>query len=228
MHSCKETRKLLIEQALDQMPSDQSQTMLAELEHCAACREEFASLRSVLRVANQAMESALPAENFWSGYHARLQQSLERDSSSAPRPRTESGALVLLRSLLQRLATASVRVPVPVAAVLIILFGLSIVFAMHSRRQPTTESPSGTSTVVTKTVEVPVIQQRTVTRVVYRDRSRHTVTDIARIEKAPRSAAKLTNRTNEPVANTPISLVGFKPTSDPKLTIIKGSYRDEK
>jgi hypothetical protein len=228
MHNCKETRKLLIEQALDQIPSDQSQALLVELEHCAACREEFASLRSVLRVANQAMESARPAESFWSGYHARLRQSLERDSSPHSRPRTEAGALVLLRSLLQRLATASVRVPVPVAAVLIILFGMSIVFATYSRRQPATQLLTGTPTVVTKTVEVPVIHERTVTRVVYRDRSRRTGSDIARLEKAQRNEAKVANRTNEPVANAPISLVGFKPTSDPKLTIIKGSYRDEK
>jgi len=227
MHNCKATRRRLIEEVLNLTPSDQSGQILAELERCPHCREEFASLRSVLRIADQGMESALPAESFWSGYHARLRQSLELDSSLASRPRTESGVLVVLRSLLQRLATASVRVPVPVAAVLIILFGLSIVFATHSRRQPTTESLSGASTVVTKTVEVPVIQERTVTRVVYRDRSRQATSNIARIEKTPRSAAKVTNP-NEPVANTPISLVGFKPTSDPKFTIIKGSDRDEK
>ena len=228
MHNCKATRKRLIEEALNQTPSDQSGPFLAELEQCPSCRGELASLRSVLRVADQAMESALPAESFWLGYHARLRQSLERDSSFDSRPSGETGALVLLRSLLQRLATASVSVPVPVAAVLVILFGLSIVFATHSRRQPTTEPFSGTSTVVTKTVEVPVIHERTVTRVVYRDRSRRTFSDIAGTEKAARSAAKATNRPNEPVANTPISLVGFKPTSDPKFTIIKGSYRDEK
>ena len=228
MHNCKETRKLLIEQALDQTSSDQSQSLPAGIEHCSACREEFASLRSVLRVADQAMEAALPSDRFWSGYHARLRQSLERDSSLASRPRTETGALVLLRSLLQRLATASVPVPVPVAAILMILFGLSIVFAMHSRRQPITESLAGTPSVVTKTIEVPVIQERTVTRVVYRDRSRRTISDLARIEKTARTESKGTGQKNGPVANTPISLVGFKPTSDPKLTIIKGSYRDEK
>jgi hypothetical protein len=121
-----------------------------------------------------------------------------------------------------------VPVPVPVAAILMILFGLSIVFAMHSRRQPITESLAGTPSVVTKTIEVPVIQERTVTRVVYRDRSRRTISDLARIEKTARTESKGTGQKNGPVANTPISLVGFKPTSDPKLTIIKGSYRDEK
>jgi hypothetical protein len=228
MHNCKASRKRLIEEALDQTPSDQSGPLLAEIERCPACREEFASLRSVLRVADQAMESALPAESFWSGYHARLRQSLERDPSLASRPRTETGALILLRNLLPRLATASVSVPVPVAAILVVLFGLSIVFAMHSRPQPIAEPLTGTSSVVTKTVEVPVIQERTVTRVVYRDINRSTTRDRARLEKTARSAAKVTDRRNETTDSTPISLVGFKPTSDPKLTIIKGSYRDEK
>ena len=233
MHNCKATRKRLIELALDKTPPGQGEPLLDELERCRPCREEFASLRSVLRVADQAMEAALPSENFWSGYHARLRQSLAHDSASRAsspglRPRPETGAPILLRNLLQRLATASVSVPVPVAALLILLFGLSIVFAMHSRQRPIVEPLSGTSPVVTKTIEVPVIQERTVTRVVYRDRSRRTTSDIARFEKTARTESKVTDRRNEPVADTPISLVGFKPTSDPKLTIIKGSYRDDK
>ena len=228
MHNCKATRKQLIEEALNETPSDQSGPLIGELARCPSCREELASLRSVLRMADQAMESALPAESFWSGYHARLRQSLEHDASPASLPRTDTGALLRLRSQLQRLATASVRVPVPVAAVLIILFGLSIVFATHSRRASTTSAPFGTPPVITKTVEVPVIQERTVTRVVYRDRSRRPSSDIARVEKTSRSEGKVPNRASEPAVNTPISLVGFKPTSDPKLTIIKGSYRDEK
>jgi hypothetical protein len=120
-----------------------------------------------------------------------------------------------------------VQVPVPVAAILVVLFGLSIVVATHSL-QPIAESLTGTSSVVTKTVEVPVIQERTVTRVVYRNINRPTTRDTARLEKTARSAAKVTDRRNETTDSAPISLVGFKPTSDPKLTIIKGSYRDEK
>ena len=145
MHNCKATRKRLIEEALDETLSSQG-ALLAELEPCPACREEFASLRSVLRVADQAMESALPTESFWSGYHARLQQSLVRDASLASRPRSETGALVLLRNLF----TTSVRVPLPVAAILIVLFGLSIVFATHSRTQPIMEPLARTSSVVTR------------------------------------------------------------------------------
>ena len=229
MHNCKATRKRLVELALDKTQSNHNEALRDELERCRECREEFVSVRSVLRVADQAMEAALPSDSFWSGYHGRLRQSLERDSASRdPSPRTAAGALVMLRNLLPRLATASVSVPAPVAAMVIVLFALSIAFAMHSRRRPITEPLSGTSPIVTRTVEVPVIRERTVTRVVYRDRSRRSISDTARTEKTARTESKATDRRNEPMANTPISLVGFKPTSDPKLTIIKGSYRDDK
>ncbi|HEY6122461.1 MAG TPA: hypothetical protein VIV66_21075, partial [Pyrinomonadaceae bacterium] len=94
MHNCKETRKRLIEEALNQTPSDQSGPFLAELGQCLSCREEFVSVRNVLRVTDQTIESVLPAESFWPGYHARLRQSLERDDSLASQPHTEAGALV--------------------------------------------------------------------------------------------------------------------------------------
>jgi hypothetical protein len=229
MHDCKAIRKQLIELALDETPSDQSEPLLDELARCHPCREEYASIRSVLRVTDQAMQAALPSENFWSGYHARLRQSVRNNSESGDfwlaRPRAKTNRPPRLRNFLQRLATASVPVPVPVAAIVIVLFGLSIVFAMQSR--PLTLVPVTGTSPVTRTVEVPVIRDRVVTRVVYRDRSQRPTSDIARTAKTKRMESKVTDRQND-LANTPISLVGFKPTSDPKLTIIKGSYRDEK
>lgn len=219
MHNCKAIKKNLIEEALGQTPSDQNGSLRDEIKQCPACREEFASLCSVLRVADQAIGSALPPETFWPGYQARLRQSLERDSSLSARP-SNTGAWANLGNLVRRLATASV--PVPVAVVLIILIGLSIAFAMQARRQPAAELLSGPAPAVIRTVEVPLIHERTVTRIVYRDRSRD------REERTARIKSKLTDKPNLSLANAPISLIGFRPTSDPKLTIIKGSYRDEK
>src|SRR2546428_7280531 len=54
-------------------------------------REEYAALRNALRIADQAKQSALPAGNFWSGYHARLRQRLEAGSQSeVPSPALRS------------------------------------------------------------------------------------------------------------------------------------------
>ena len=216
MHNCKANRETLIALALN--PCDQIQPLPAELETCATCREEYAALRNALRVADQAKQSALPAESFWPGYQARLRQRLETGSQSeVPSDAFEKRAS--LRTLLGNLFTSSVRVPVPLAAALLIFLGGSFALALNFRRPIAPPQPI----VETKTVEVPVpqekIREKIVTRIVYRERDRR---------QSPRVQANvIAARPNEP-AETPISLVGFKPTNEVKLTIIKGSYRDEK
>lgn len=229
MHNCKATssrlfelavRSRLFELAVDETLPDEDQRLWAELAQCSACREEYASLRNALRVADQAMQSALPGESFWSGYHARLRARLEDSSTSTvashtARPRLGGGLL----SGLRKIATAYVRVPVPVAAVLILFLGVSSVLAVNWRRSLNAQKLVDVPTVITKTVEVPVVQEKIVTRVVYRDRNqtagRRSVNAVAGSEK----------RTP---GETPASLIGFKPTNEVNLTIIKGSYRDEK
>ena len=105
--------------------------------------------------------------------------------------------------------------PIPLAAALLVFLGGSFVFALNSRRPLSPPPPI----VVTKTVEVPVpqekIREKVVTRVVYRERDRR--------QPSRAKANAIAARRNEP-AETPISLVGFKPTNEVKLTIIKGSY----
>jgi hypothetical protein len=182
------------------------------------CREEYAALRNFLRVAEQAKQSALPAESFWPSYRARLRQRLEAGSQSAV-PSSAFEKRAGLKTLLGNLFMSSVRVPVPVAVGLLLFLVVSFAFALNSRRPIKTPQPI----VVTKTVEVPVpqetVRERVVTRVVYRERDRR--------QTAGAKANTIAARRNEP-AETPISLVGFKPTNEVKLTIIKGSYRDEK
>jgi hypothetical protein len=215
MHNCKATREILVALALN--PSDQIQSLPAEFETCATCREEYASLRNVLRVADQASQSALPAESFWPGYHARLRQHLEtRLQPAVPAPAVESRNNLPTR--LRNLLMASIRVPVPMAAALLILIGGSLVFALNSRRPIGPASPI----IVTRMVEVPreTIRDKVVTRVVYRDRDR-----------GPSPSAKVTaiaRRQPKSSTDTPISLVGFKPTNEINLTLIKGGYRDDK
>jgi len=212
MHNCKANREALIALALK--PPDRTQSLPAELETCATCREEYAALRNALRIADQTKQSTLPAENFWAGYHARLRQRLEAGSQSeVPSPAFDKRP----RTWLGNLLTSSVRVPGPLAAALLLFLVASFAFALNSRRQ------IAQPIVVTKTVEVPVpretIRERVVTRVVYRERDRR--------QPSGFQANAIAARRNEP-AETQISLVGFKPTNEVKLTIIKGSYHDEK
>ena len=209
MHDCKATRERLNELA----GSGEDGQLLNELRQCEACNGEYASLQSTLRLADQAMRAAAPADDFWPGYHARLRQSLDSASKVDVPSRTaeRSGVLASLLAFF----TASVRVPVPIAAILLLAFGATIVFALRSRRSPVTMPPI----IVTKRVEVPVIHEKAVTQLVYRDRNRREVAS----RKA--NANLMVQRQGE---RAPVSLAGFTPTNEVKLTIIKGSYQDEK
>lgn len=226
MHNCKASRSRLIEQALDETRSGQA-GLPADLEGCPTCREEFASVRSVLRVTDQAMQSSQPEEGFWSDYHTRLSQSLKSGSAAATPVRSEH-LQPGFTSWIRKLVTASVPVPVPIAAVLMVLVVGSLLFAMNSRRSSGTEALPGSASVITKTVEVPVIQERTVTRVVYRERNPGTSRGraLSPARSADSAAVARARRSSSP--ESPISLVGFKPASEVKLTIIRGSDRDEK
>ena len=222
MHNCKATRKTLTELALDERQLEQDQLLLLELEQCPACREEYTSVRNTLRLVNQTMQSASAPESFWPGYDFRLRQRLKIASESVGPLRSATPRNSLLISL-RKVVTASVRVPVPIGALLVLAVGLSFILALKSGRPANAQSATGAPSVVIKTVEVPVTQDRVITRVVYREASRKagTQSDVRSSSNTKRGSDKMNPQ-------TPMSLVGFKPANDVKLTIIKGSYRDEK
>jgi hypothetical protein len=105
----------------------------------------------------------------------------------------------------------TVRVPLPLALAAIITCLALGVFAIRRPEQPVAQPPL----LVHVPVEVPVVQEKVVTRVVYRDR---------------RSSIKNSRRTINDAAteSTFASLNGFKPTDEIKLTVIKGGTSYEK
>ena len=218
MHNCKETKERLIEVALDQA------VLPAEMSKCDECRAEFEALNVTLRATSRLREASTPPESYWSGYHARLRQRLAEESPAKAQKRKEkivpvfasSFAPLRLRGrLVMRFIKSSVPVPVPVGIAVIILFSLVALFAI---RQPAAQPQS--PIVVHVPVEVPVIQERTVTQVVYRDRRR-----ISR----PSKRATITPAPESTFARSrPINLEGFKPTDEIKLTVIKGGIPNEK
>jgi hypothetical protein len=217
MHNCKATRNKLVDLALKR--TDQSQVP-AEFAQCAACREEFASLRNALRSTEVTMWLAEPADNFWPGYHERLRARLENNNQASNylAPVAASGFGPWLR----KLATASIPVPVPVALALLAFIGSSFFFIVYARQSSSATSSLTPPSVITRTVEVPVPQEKLVTRVVYRN--------IRQAQREPAAPERVDEAVdNQQLDSKPVrSLEGFKPANEAKLTIIKGSEQDEK
>jgi hypothetical protein len=250
MHNCKLTQSSFIDLSLDEIPPARTTQLLAELNACPACRDEYAAVTSTLHRSGQALRASLPGEEFWSGYHARLNAKLSEPPALAgghkdlnqtiphrllaiPHPLTQIVLTIQtwfgrMWLLLMRTVTSSVRVPVPVALGLLLIFGVSVVF-MRTRGPVNAALSTQLPTVETRTINVPVIQEKVVTRVVYIEkkgrRSRSGANEVAQPSGLSGSVARI--RSDAPVGAA-MSLAGFKPTDQIKLTITKGSYRDEK
>jgi|SRR6185437_11566997 len=237
MHNCKSTKNSFIDLALGEIEAARARQLQAELKDCPGCYEEYESLRSTLHVSNQALRSAVPGEEFWPGYRARLHAKL---LTSTAQPVQSAGALATgsLRSqmwlALKKLTTTSVRVPMPAALALLLVFGVFL-FVLRARAQvdvaPLTPVTLIGTEVKTETREVPVIQEKVVTRVIYVERKgRRSArgadrSDRTAIPNAPNTVAVTAVTGSNPA--TALSLAGFKPTNEVKLTVIKGSYKDD-
>ena len=202
MHNCKTTQERLTELLLDGV--DPRVVLSKDLRACAECREEFGELSETLRVTSRLIETATPPESYWPGYHARLKERLR----AAQQPPVVPGQYHTdSRSWLTRVFFSSIRVPVPVGLAVIIIFGLAIFFSIRV--------PAGEVAIVHVPVEVrvPVVQEKTVERIVYRE------------NRSRRSKSTRVSATVDPAVAT---LQGFTPAEEVKLTVIKGGSANEK
>ena len=216
MHNCTETKEQITELVLDGADRRPDEVLLAELRACAECRAEFNALNATLRVTTRLREISTPSESYWSGYHAKLRHTLVNANAQSIQSNGPSW--------LVRFFKASVPVPVPVAAALIIACAVLIPIAIRAARQ---QQPPQMPSIVHVPVQVPVVQEKIVTRVVYHEkrstaRTSKRVIEPAKVESTFAKSQKPQN------AEIPSSLIGFKPTEEVKLTVIKGGSQNEK
>jgi len=215
MHNCRKTKDQITELLLDRADCEPDERLSAELRHCADCRSEFDALSATLRVTSRLKESSAPAEGYWTGYHAKLRQKLVHANMTT----TEKSDPVWLR-----LFRSAVPVPVPVVAALIIACAVLIPVGIRAARQQTSQPPA----IVSVPVEVPVVQEKVVTRVVYRDRRTPARTAKRVIDSSKNDSTLAKSQKPRQNADLPTSLIGFKPTEEVKLTVIKGGSQNEK
>lgn len=205
MHNCREVKEQITELLLDGADCRSDEVLAAELRRCAECRNEFDALNATLRMTKRSREFAAPTEEYWTNYHAKLRQNLVNVSALGASHTP---------SVFERFIRFSIPVPAPVALALIIACAIAVPIAVRAARQQTTQAPS----IVHVPVEVPVIQEKVVTRVVYRERR-----PLARTSKRTTNAPLVEDTfAKSRRAETPTGLAGFKPTEEVKLTVIKG------
>jgi len=235
MHNCKETRELFTELLLDGIDFRSDQAISAELSRCSECRAEFETLSATLRMTSRVSELATPAEDYWPAYHAKLRQRLvdaqtpTTSRAQAQRHKEKLGPLFEpLRpgagnSLFVRFLKTTLPVPLPLGIALVVAAALLIPLAIRATRV----QPSNTTTIVRVPVEVPVVQEKIVTRVVYRDRQ-PVVRTTKRATDAARAETTFAKSQRTRTEAMPTSLIGFKPSDEVKLTVIKGGVPNEK
>ena len=221
MHNCKETREQVTEVLLDGIDVRSQKALAAELDQCSECRAEFEALSVTLRTTARMRETTAPAESYWTGYHSLLRERLVNANTDSPakaqRRQENPAAIFAPLRLCGKLLLFPVRVPLGIAAVLAI--SVLTLFAFQTFRKPIDRVQ-----VVNVPVEVPVVKEKTVTRVVYRDRPQ-----LAKVSKRHPAGPPVDNTfARSQHEELPASLTGFKPTEEIKLTVIKGGSPNEK
>lgn len=134
----------------------------------------------------------------------------------------------------QRFFTASIRIPVPALAAACLLafagFGIFAYKIKANASQPIATAPTITTITKTETVEVPVVHEKIVTKIVYVERP--VQTPAAKIVPAlapsplPRNEMKIASHIAGDNAYTNVDLSGYQPVEEMRVRIIKGSTKE--
>ena len=76
MHDCCKTQEQLIDLVFDEVSPVEKKRLLAEVEHCQVCAEQYHSMARTLDVFDQATEAAQPQDSYWLAYDAKLRAKL--------------------------------------------------------------------------------------------------------------------------------------------------------
>ncbi|HLL76437.1 MAG TPA: hypothetical protein VK421_14390 [Pyrinomonadaceae bacterium] len=232
MHDCQATKTRLIDLAFGEAAD--ADALCAEVRSCAGCEAEYRALSETLRAFDRAAEEARPAEEFWPQYHARLARRIaaaETDAARAPAGRAPARH-PSPASWLRRALMAKWRVPAPAAVAALLLLACLTPLALRpapavapSTQESRPPAPVASEPTV-RTIEVPVVHEKIVTRTIYVTRPARRKTQPARMDDArlaagsPRAAGQTAPRRD--------TLVGFQPAGDVRLRVIKESFENER
>ena len=202
----------------------------AEVEACAVCSAQYRSFVATLDACDEASAALTPRENYWPRYHDALSRRLARAAETAEDVTTKSVPFW------KHLLTTSIRVPAPLAATAMLLFVASSILALTLLARPAPEpvmlaapaSPVELNAPQIKFIEVPVVQEKTVTQIIYMPRRTRSGDDSRRLLPRENLAVVKSPKAPSLYATPPrANLSGFKPANQMNLRIIRGSSTRE-
>ncbi len=92
MRECAQVRSAMADLLWDDATAERRAELLAHIEQCAGCRQEYQASRQALRALDAAAEAMQPAESYWPGYEVRLRSRLRAPAPAKARPRLRRAA----------------------------------------------------------------------------------------------------------------------------------------
>jgi hypothetical protein len=228
MHSCRRIESRLVELLFDDVDVEERRRLLAEIEECASCMGHYGSLSDTLAVVGRATAAAaLPPESYWPHYNAALRTRLQT-------PRVAAGAETKARPhIFQRLLRAELRIPLPVAAALLVGLIISSALAFRPTRVASSSEAANVLPVESvRVVEVPVVKEKTITRIVYVEKkgqsSRALAPLVARAPEMPDLVIARNKPEEETGFFTRANLKGFQPADEMKIRVLKRNDANDK
>jgi hypothetical protein len=228
MHNCRRVESQFVDLLFAELEAERKSQLLTEIEHCADCMGQYQSLSDTLFIVEQTHAAATPPEHYWPRHNAALRERLLRPEPAAKLNRSVTA------SFWKRLLTAKLPVPVPVAATLII--GLVLTSALAFRRAPVAATPSAPAPPASvKYIEVPVVQEKIVTRTVYVEKKqakererRESLPEVAGLSESNDRLMAGSKHEDEAGFFTRANLKGFQPADDMKIRVLKRNNTDDK
>jgi hypothetical protein len=227
MHDCRTMESRLVDLVFGELEANEKLHLMAEVEACADCLDEYCSLTGTLLVLDRAVEASTPDESYWPLHQAMRRERLEEIAPRVIVPEREP--------LWKRIFAARLHVPVPVAAAITLALLVSSVLAL---RPSTKEAQAAAQPLIVRQappqmIEVPVIQEKIVTRTVYVEKKEREKTEARRTPSTTqRNNPTLTARRAEAESVqggffTHANLTDFQPADEMRIRVIKRNNPDE-
>lgn len=226
MHDCRKLKGELIDLAFEELSVERKLSLLVEIENCTECSSQYGEITEALYAVDEAATRALPGEAYWLAYDQALLARLKRVADEQPLERMP---------LWKQFFAARLPVPVPIAALVVLLLIVSTTFSLRTPRVSSSFTsanmppPAATPTEI-RVPEAPVVHEKIVTRIVYVERKARRGRGVPGQPAVARAGEPKLVARDAGVATTPLprtGLAGFQPADDVKLTIIK-AHEEEK